>query len=322
MNPSIVITGVGAVIGQGIIKSLNGSSDRYRLIGIDANPNSVGFNWTDASYSVPRTDDPRWADSIIDVCNRENTVILLPGIEQDVKALLRHLAKVVKNTHALPLLNSHKALAVGFDKWELYIFASQNDIKMPLTCLATDVNIGSLDRFVYPLLLKPRKGMAGKGIYKVGNVDDLQFQMKHLLANEYIVQQYVGSDDEEYTVSVFGFKDGNISEPFVLKRRLNYGSTFEAETFTDPKLSAIANRTAQLINIVGPTNFQFRRASDEYYLIEINPRFSSAVSIRSAFGFNEPLMAVESFLEGKSDIRLNLKTGRCFRYIEDNIIFT
>ena len=69
------------------------------------------------------------------------------------------------------------------------------------------------------------------------------------------------------------------------------------------KLSAIANRTAQLINIVGPTNFQFRRASDEYYLIEINPRFSSAVSIRSAFGFNEPLMAVESFLEGKSDIR-------------------
>ena len=41
-----------------------------------------------------------------------------------------------------------------------------------------------------------------------------------------------------------------IFEPFVLKRRLNYGSTFEAETFTDPKLSAIANRTAQLINIV------------------------------------------------------------------------
>ena len=30
MNPSIVITGVGGVIGQGILESLNGGSDRYR----------------------------------------------------------------------------------------------------------------------------------------------------------------------------------------------------------------------------------------------------------------------------------------------------
>lgn len=321
MNASIMITGVGAVIGQGIIKSLNGKNIRYRLIGVDANPFSVGFQWTDTGYPVPLVNDPRWVDSIIDICGKENVVLILPGIEQDVKAFLRHFEKIVKNTSALPLLNSSDALRVGFDKWELYLFATQNDMKMPLTWLVTKVNISSLSDSAYPLLLKPRKSMAGKGIYKVDHADDLRFWVGRLPVNEYMVQQYVGSDDEEYTVGIFGFKNADISEPFALKRRLNYGSTFEAETVYDANLSAVVSRMANKLHIVGPTNFQFRKVGDEYYLLEVNPRFSSSTSIKSAFGFNEPLMAVKNFIEGEFPIKLELKRGRCSRYLADSFVF-
>lgn len=321
MNASIMITGVGAVIGQGIIKSLQGQKTDYRLIGIDANPFSVGFQWTDTHHVVPRTDDPHWLDAVTDICNKENVVIILPGIEQDVKAFVKHY-ETIKNTHALPLLNSDDALRVGFDKWELYVFALHNNIKMPDTWLASEIQEASLSDFHYPLLLKPRSGMAGKGIYRVETIDDLKFWMKRVSCNEYILQEHQGSDNEEYTVSIFGFKDGKISDPFALRRKLNYGSTFEAETIEDYNLSAIVSSMAGKLNVVGPTNFQFRKKDDDYYLIEINPRFSSSTSIKSAFGFNEPLMAIKSFIEGAAEIKLELKTGKCFRYLSDSIVYT
>lgn len=321
MKNSIMVTGVGAVIGQGIIKSLKGKTTAYRLIGIDANSFSVGFKWTDSRYTVPLVSDFRWTDSIIDICNKENVVLILPGIEQDVRAFVQNFEKVTKSTHALPLLNSSLALKVGLDKWELYLFAQEVNVKMPLTLFMNEVNINSLPRFNYPMLLKPRKGMASKGIYRIENDDDLLFWTRRLPQDGYIVQQYVGSDDEEYTVSVFGFKNGSISEPFALKRKLNYGSTFEAETVYDPNLNDIVSSLAKKLHVVGPTNFQFRKVENDYYLLEINPRFSSSTSIKSAFGFNEPLMAIKSFIEDRSEIRLKLKTGRCSRYLSDSIIF-
>ncbi len=320
MSQSILITGVGAVIGQGIIKSLCNENLPFRLVGIDASSSAVGFQWTDASYTVPRADNPSWVSSIIEICNKEKVILVLPGIEQDVKVLLENKDKLVKSTKALPLLNSSEALRVGFDKWELYCFAKQNEVPMPLTWLVNDVNTDLMLDTSYPLLLKPRKGMAGKGIHKVENRGDFDFWIKRIQNNDYILQQHIGDDDDEYTVSILGFRDGTLSEPFVLKRKLNYGSTFEAETICDSDLSNEVSRIAGKLKIVGPTNFQFRKVENEYFLLEINPRFSSSTSIKSAFGFNEPLMAVKSFILGQSQVSLELKKGRCSRYLADSII--
>lgn len=319
MNASIMITGVGAVIGQGIIRSLQEENLNFRLVGIDASPYSVGFRWTDASYTVPRTDDPAWLASIIEICKKENIVLILPGIEQDVKALFRDQKELTKYTDASPLLNSHNALKVGFDKWELYSFAKQHNVKVPLTWLIGYGNIDLISKVAHPLLLKPRKGMAGKGIQRIEEKDDLEYWIKHIHANDYILQQYVGNDDDEYTVSIFGFKDGTLSEPFAMKRKLNYGSTFEAETVYDPNLSEEVYRIARELNVIGPTNFQFRKENNDYFLLDINPRFSSSTSIKSAFGFNEPSMAVKSFILGESQIQLKLKRGRCSRYLADSV---
>lgn len=321
MNDSIMITGVGAVIGQGIVKSLLNENLQFRLVGIDANSFSVGFQWTDVSYTVPRTDDPLWISSIVEICNKEKVVLILPGIEQDVKALLQNRDTLIKNTRAFPLLNSSEAMRVGFDKWELCCFAKQYAVKVPLTGLVNNINTDFISNVSYPLLLKPRKGMAGKGIYRVENREDLDYWIRRIQVSDYILQQYIRDDNDEYTVSIFGFHDGILTEPFALKRRLNYGSTFEAETIYEPNLSEKVSRIARKLNIVGPTNFQFKKVGDDHFLLEINPRFSSSTSIKSAFGFNEPLMAVKSFILRQSKVRLELKRGRCSRYLADSIIY-
>ncbi len=315
---TVLITGVGAIIGQGIIKSLKMAAVQSRLIGIDCNPFSVGFNWAEVGYIVPRVGKKDWLDAIMNICRDESVDLILPGIEQDVRAFIHHRSVIEGNTGAYILLNSPLALQVGLDKWELYLFAVKNCIKVPDTWLATN----SKEVYAkYPVLLKPRKGMAGKGIYKVSSPAELEECLARLASDEYIIQKYIGTDEDEYTVSVFGYSDGSISRPILLRRRLNYGSTFEAEIIIDQELEDNATSIAKKLSICGPTNFQFRKADRKYYLIEVNPRFSSSTSIKSAFGFNEPVMAINSFLRKISIEPITIKRGRCSRYIEDLVVY-
>jgi carbamoyl-phosphate synthase large subunit len=76
-----------------------------------------------------------------------------------------------------------------------------------------------------------------------------------------------------------------------------------------------------LFKPVGPTNFQFRKQDGILKLLEINPRISSSTSIRTGFGYNESLMAVEYFLENKTPVQPVIKKGKAIRYTEDLFIY-
>jgi carbamoyl-phosphate synthase large subunit len=321
MSKSILITGVGAIIGQGILKSLRKSNPECRLIAVDSNPYAVGKKWADNFYCVPRTENSEWLSSIVTICNKECIDLVLIGIEQDLKAFQKTKRLFEKQCGAFLLLNTPQALSLGLDKWDLYTFAQKHDILMPPTMLLNDSLISSLSSKNCPLLLKPRKGMASKGIYRVDTIEALPHFLLLIKKDDYILQKYIGSDSEEFTVGVFGSKDNMISTSFALRRTLNYGSTFEAQTVFDVELDKVVNEIAQKIQIVGPTNFQFRKMNEGYCLIEINPRFSSSTSIRAAFGFNEAHIAVEHLLYGKWPVPVTLHSGRCSRYIEDCVVF-
>jgi carbamoyl-phosphate synthase large subunit len=78
---------------------------------------------------------------------------------------------------------------------------------------------------------------------------------------------------------------------------------------------------AGFLKPVGPTNFQFRVDQGELRLLEVNPRISSATSIRAAFGYNESVMAVDYFLKGERPVQPNLRRGSAVRYTEDYIFY-
>ena len=62
------------------------------------------------------------------------------------------------------------------------------------------------NEFGLPLLLKPRKGNASKGIVKV--LDKETFKLhKAEIGNKSMVQPLIGKDDEKFTTAVFC--DGN-----------------------------------------------------------------------------------------------------------------
>ncbi len=60
----LMVTGAGAVLGQGIIKSLRASSLPCEIVALDPNPLSVGLYWADRGALVPMANEPHYAEVI------------------------------------------------------------------------------------------------------------------------------------------------------------------------------------------------------------------------------------------------------------------
>ena len=137
-----------------------------------------------------------------------------------------------------------------------------------------------------------------------------------------MAQPIMGDDNEEYTTSAFCDGKGGFYAYMTLKRKLSKdGFTEKAEVVDVDDMKEALSTLCSYFSPVGPTNFQFRRHQGGLKLLEINPRISSSTSIRSAFGYNESLLAIEYFLENKEPLQPIIKHGRAVRYMEDFIFY-
>jgi carbamoyl-phosphate synthase large subunit len=171
--------------------------------------------------------------------------------------------------------------------------------------------------------LKPRKGYASHGIIIIDNKKTLDLY-KDKIGIDLMIQPIIGSAKAEYTVSGFFDKENILRSHITLKRKLSkMGFTEMAETIeNDDIFKQALLDLAEIFKPIGPTNFQFRiDNNDQLKLLEINPRMSSASSIRVAFGYNESAMSVEYFLNNKQVNQPLLKKGIALRYTEDFVFY-
>lgn len=137
-----------------------------------------------------------------------------------------------------------------------------------------------------------------------------------------MMQEYVGSIEEEYTVSAFFDSRYEARAVMGLRRKLScVGFTEMAQVIDTDEFMGDIKFLADIFKPIGPTNFQFRKDGNTLKLLEINPRISSSSSIRMKYGYNESSMAVDYFLEGKEVIQPTIKKGHAIRYTEEYIFY-
>jgi len=317
---TVVVTGVGALIGQGIAKALKQSGRPVRIVGVDRNPKSAGIRLCDKFYCKPECDESeeKYRDFWLGVLRAERVDLVLPGIEIDVFYFDSHRPLFEKEQVAL-CLNSASVIEISKDKWVL----GERLQRLGLDRIPGRID-GDWDQCMRalgrpPWIMKPRRGNGSRGIVRI--VDEVDFTYwKRKTGENFMVQKIIGSDDEEYTIGSFGLGDGFAVEPIVMRRRLSgAGNTQFAEVVQDSALVEMTARLNGLFRPLGPTNYQFRKEHGVPYLLEINPRFSSTASIRAAFGYNEASMAVDFFLRRKTPDHPTIRCGWAARYTEDFI---
>lgn len=311
-------------MGYGIVRSLRQCRHAVKIVGIDIFDDAVGQHWTDEFRVAVRTDSKEYPEFLESILQEYDIDLFIPGIEQDVSFLAdyRRRSPGTRGTFAL---NNPNLIRTSDDKWLMHqalVAASFPSIE---TC--TD---GSFDELAKqlgcPMLVKPRRSYAGKGIHIVEDATDFNYWRAKMTDN-FIAQKIIGSIDEEYTVAAFGYGDGSCSRPIAFKRKLSgEGTTVKIKVVeqTSPeflKLQRWVKDLTKLFTPIGPTNFQFRKDGDQFLLLEINARISSSSSLRTAFGYNEPEMCLEFFLQGLRPEPQSEASGQAVRYLEDLVTY-
>ena len=316
MTKTILVSGASGIVGYGILRSLRRSAEKYKLIGTTIYDFSVTPAFCDIFEKALPTNHPDYINWLCEIIEKHSVDMIIAGIECDMFCWNMEREKLLA-TGVYPLLNNSKLIELCGDKWAFYekLIVDNENYAIPTT-----VN-DDFNTFPVPFLLKPIRGYGSRGIVEISNENDFEAH-KGKIGTELIMQPVIGSVEDEYTVAAFFDKESQLIDHISLKRKLSSeGYTQEAQV-VDFDFSDAVNDLAEVFKPVGPTNFQFRLDGGAVKLLEINPRISSATSIRAALGYNESVMSVDYFLNNQIPEKIDkskIKNKCAVRYIEDYI---
>ena len=319
---TILVSGASGVVGYGILRSLRKSGKSLRLVGTTVYDDSVAEGFCDIFEQAPPTRDAGYLEWLSKIISTHQVDLIIPGIEADMFRWIESVGELERGGSVKAMLNEPRLVLLCRDKWTFFETLSHSGLPCVIeTTLESDFD-ALASRFGLPFLLKPRIGFGSKGIVQV---DSRATFLEHRaqIGTVLMAQPILGTESEEFTTSAFCDGKGGFYAHMTLKRKLSSdGFTDRAEVVQVEDIAETVLQLCALFRPIGPTNFQFRRHQGALKLLEINPRVSSATSIRTAFGYNECAMAVEYYLEGKTPQQPVIRPGRAVRYTEDLIFYS
>ena len=307
----VLVTGVGGIVGQQVLKSLAWSG--HRLIGVDASETAAGLYAVDRGYIVPGTRDPDYVDRLLEIAVAENARFLFAGLDMDLPLFARE-ADRFRRAGILPIISSPAVVDLADDKLQTARFLQYHGLPSPRT---VDLAEGKPLELPFPLVLKPRRGGSrSQGVVVVGSEEELRFRLDRIDTTNYVAQEFIAG--EEYTCGTITF-DGRCYGAIAMRRTLRDGDTHKAFVVRDAGIEALVRAAAELLNPFGPCNFQLRVRSGKPYIFDINPRCSGTTHIRTLAGFNEPAMTL-GFLEHGTPPSFEIRPISVLRYWRELVV--
>jgi len=311
----VLVLGVGGNVSQGILKALAMGSLPCRVVGACVSPLSYGLYTADAAYVSPAARDPAFVPWLVDICRREGVRAVLSGVEAVLTVLAVHRAEIERETGAHVIVSDPDVLAIGDDKLGTARWLAAHGCNAPQSADAADADaVASLVAACgFPLIAKPRAGKGYAGVLVLHTPADLAYATAQ---PAYLVQEYLGSDDTEYTAGCYSDRDGRVRGVIAMRRELQEGTTYKAEVGDYPAVRAETRRIAAALRPMGPSNVQMRVADDgRPVCFEINVRFSGTTPMRAHFGFNDVEAALRHYVLDEPAVDLpDITSGVALRY--------
>lgn len=317
----VLVTGVGSLVGQGILKSIQDSTLKCTVTGTDYFSSAVGLYWVNKGYILPDILKPdiketEWIDALITVIKKEKIQLILPGLDFEIPILARNKSNIEKQTDAILLVSSEDVVGIGDDKWETVNYLKNNGFNYPNSSLPNNT-----DHFIqtnpFPLIVKPRFGHTSENVFLVKNKNELDEAIQ--ACEKPIIQEYLEDTEQEYTCGST-FIDNEILSLISLRRTLKNGNTQQAFCERTDEIDSYIRKLTISFKPYGPINFQLRLTKRGPVVFEINPRFSGTTPIRALFGVNEVEAVIRKLTGVSAKSEHTGKEGVAIRYFENHYI--
>jgi len=308
----VAVTGMGNPLGQNIYKALAMSALPLKIYMLDAFPFSAGLLWEGQPVVCPFSSEDSYLDEWINFLQREQIHIVFFGTEAEPRTLMPHLNRLRRETSTNFILNTAECIQIADDKLLTARHLKMVGLESPASADAEDLaEVRSLiEQAGFPLILKPRKGSAARGV----EIFKDKTTLERALTPGYVVQEALLPADQEYTVGVYTCRDGSVPSVTTIHRELNFGLTYKGVVVHHDEIEAYAVKVVEALGAVGPSNVQLRLTSRGPVAFEVNPRLSSTTPIRAHFGVNEPEMAIREYVLGEKLQPVKPRLGGVLRY--------
>ena len=343
---TVMVTGLtGGGLGEQILKALRLAGDRYTVVGGDMSPEAKDLAEVEHPLTLPPASAEDYLEAVALACNGHGVRALFPGSEPELTVLGRN-RKVLEDAGVLLPVNPPEVLDICLDKFRTNQWLRVHGFDFPATFLISGSD--DLERVpdsALPAVLKPATGGGGSNnLHLAQTPEELRFLGQYLLWNlgPFVVQQYVGDPDSEYTVGVLSDMDGVFINSIALRRSILSGlsNRLKVKNRTGkkelgeilavssgvsqgrigrfPEITSVCEEIARKMGARGPLNIQGRRHQGRFFVFEINPRFSGTAPLRALAGFNEPDLLIRRHLLGeKIQPRFEYRQGRAARGLSE-----
>jgi carbamoyl-phosphate synthase large subunit len=344
---SVMVTGVGGGgHGEQILKALKMAETPYFIVGGDMNAFSLGLTQVDVPYLLPPARADGYVDAVLEACRRHEVRALFHGSEPELKVMSEQRERFERAGIFLPI-NPARVIELCMDKLRTYQWLREHGFAAPRTLhIRTVEDLEGVD--FCPAVLKPMVGGGGSAnLFLAQHPDEVRFLGTYLLANigPYVIQEYVGTVDSEYTVGVLRDMNGELLNSIAVRRMIMSGlsnrirvanrtgnakfgeslaissGVSQGDVGQYPQVTSVCERIASALDARGAINIQCRYAEGQVHVFEINPRFSGTTSIRAMLGYNEPDVLIRRHLLGEQVMpRFEYRSGRVVRGLSEVVV--
>ncbi|MDP1801695.1 MAG: ATP-grasp domain-containing protein [Bacteroidota bacterium] len=304
-NRTVLVTGIGGNVGQGIIRNIISLNKNIKVIGTGVEDFSGGNHLCDKYYKLPYSYHDNYISEIFDVVKKENVDLIIPSTDYETYYLSKN--KDVFNCEIS--VSNLDACEIYLDKYNTYLHHLKHNIPFA-KCILPSFYKNEFEKSI----AKPRKGRGSRGL--IINPSDVS----NLNDEEYLIQELFEGD--EITTAFYVTKTKKILGQITLNRTLVSGTTHNCfvEKKYDQALLSIITEMVKSAGILGSANLQ--SIVDKNGIIhpfEVNCRISGTNSIRSHFGFTDVKYTLQEYLLNETLQTPNIIEGSATRILMDVI---
>jgi len=275
---TVILTGAGGAAIPGLIERLRDKG--YRVLAADMDPCAVGLYLAEAGFIIPPGGSPEFLPVLREICSQEKVDVVVPLVDEELLSSLE-----LEREGIMVMLPRREFVATCLDKFHLMQQLQAVGVPVPETRLVSSGWSG----LRFPIVVKPRKGRGSRGLGIVGSEAELLsfLEVSSFAYDELLLQTYI--EGPEFTVSVVVWRDGELQAVVPKEIILKKGITRLAVTRRNAKIEALCREIQARLRADGPFNVQLRLdvGTGDPLPFEINPRFSTTVSLTIAAGVDE-----------------------------------
>lgn len=208
-------------------------------------------------------------------------IIPLTDPEVDILSAQRHIFEDQGLVLCIP---SDSAIRECRDKWRVFQTFKDSLTINVIPSFRVDDAIKRHKEF--PLLAKPRTGRSSQGIVPLHTSDDFQYFQKKALTQDYILQPLLSG--AVHVVDIVHHQSSGqwAATSRVELMRSSNGAGLTVQMTNIPLLNHMAVDVVRRLEINGCINIEFIQQESDFYLMDINPRFSAGVSFSAIHGYD------------------------------------